>query len=47
MTVLKDKGGDVPDNLDEEDDEPEFRQPRRYFRKKPAPRKPKRWRKRK
>ena len=45
MTAMKDKGGDVPETFDEEEDEPEFRQPRRYFRKRPVRLKPKRWRK--
>jgi hypothetical protein len=44
--MMKDKGGDVPDLFEEEEEEPEFRQLRRYFRKKSIRKKPTRWRKR-
>jgi hypothetical protein len=43
--IIKDKGGDVPEPFEEEEDEPEFRECRRYYRKKAVRRKPKRWRK--
>ena len=41
---MKKTTGHIPEPYDE-DEEAEFRRARRYFRKRPARRKPRRWRK--
>jgi hypothetical protein len=42
---MKRKGGYLPESFEDDDDDPEFRQMRRYYRKKPVRLKLKRWRK--
>ncbi len=46
IDCMKKKGGYLPEAFDDDEEESEFRQIRRYYRKKLVRLKPKRWRKR-